>query len=88
MDSNPEVDGIVTQPKTGLGLMSKQLSGLLYKRFKHTLRDWKFGVSAFVLPVLLLTIVLGVTKMGLERDNPPLLLTPSLHGPEANSFIR
>ena len=73
--------------KTGSRLTMSQMKGLLYKRLKHAIRDWKFVVSAFVLPLLLITIVLSITKMSAKMENPPLLLTPSLQGPEANSFL-
>ncbi len=72
----------------GFPLFWSQLTGLLKKRLLHSVRDWRFFASVFVLPALLLIISMGLALLRPNADLPPLMLTPSIYGPEANSFIK
>ncbi len=72
---------------TGFHLLTSQLSGLFYKRFLHSLRDWKYGFSIIILPTLLLALsmVLGLLKP--DDGLPPLLMTPSIYEPSSYFFF-
>ena len=62
-------------------------AALLTKRLKRLLGDKKILVTSYVIPTVLLVLamVLGIIRPG--TTSPPLLLTPSLYGPESLSFI-
>ena len=69
-------------------LWRSQLKGLWYKQFKHYTRDWRFLVSSFVIPPVLITATMLLALLRPPSERPPLLLTPSLYGPNSNSFVR
>jgi hypothetical protein len=73
---------------TGNDLFWSQMSGLLYKRLHHSIRDWRYMLSIFALPAILLIISMSLALLRPAADLPPILLTPSLYGPESDSFVR
>ena len=68
-------------------LLKSQLMGLWYKQIKHYSRDWRFLISTFVIPPVLITATMVLALLRPPSDRPPLLLTPSLYGPHSNSFL-
>ena len=72
----------------GFSLVLNQIGALLKKRWLHSIRDWRYLLSILVLPAILLAIslLLGLLKPG--DETPPLLMTPSIYGPNENTFIR
>ena len=73
---------------TGSALIISQVKGLLYKRWKHAHRDWRFILSAIGLPTLLMILCMCLAMIRPGARIPPLLLTPSIYGPFSHSFIR
>ena len=69
-------------------LLKSQLMGLWYKQIKHYSRDWRFLFSSFVIPPVLITVTMLLALLRPPSERPPLLLTPSLYGPNSNSFVR
>ncbi len=73
---------------TGGALLWSQLRGLWYKQLMHYLRDWRFIVTALVLPLVLIIATMVLAMFRPEAVRPPRLLTPSLYGPGSSSFLR
>ena len=71
----------------GNELVWVHLKSLLWKRFAHASSDLKFFMSVFVLPAALLTFALAIALLRPVTEMPAILLSPSLYGPNANSFI-
>ena len=69
-------------------LLKSQLMGLWYKQVTHYTRDWRFLVSSFVIPPVLVTATMLLALLRPPSERPPLLLTPSLYGPNSHSFVR
>ena len=69
-------------------LLKSQLMGMWYKQIKHYSRDRRFLISTFVIPPVLITATMVLALLRPPSDRPPLLLTPSLYGPNSNSFLR
>lgn len=74
--------------RTGWPLVLGQARGLLYKRFKHSTRDWRFLMSSLGLPTLMVILTMFLALMRPSGESPPLLLTPSIFGENSNSFVR
>ncbi|XP_076323090.1 uncharacterized protein LOC143232010 isoform X1 [Tachypleus tridentatus] len=73
---------------TGPHLKLQQFTALLIKRCYHTYRDWKTLMCAIVLPCLFIAIAMGfATIKPVRTAEPALLLTHSMYGPNAASFI-
>ena len=62
-------------------------SAILFKRFKRFTGDKKMIVTSLIIPsiLMILAMILGLIRPG--TLSPPLLLTPSLYGPESLSFM-
>ncbi|XP_059086217.1 retinal-specific phospholipid-transporting ATPase ABCA4-like [Tigriopus californicus] len=73
--------------RTGWPLVLGQVRGLLYKRFKHSTRDWRFLMSSLGLPTLLMILTMFLALLRPTSESPPLLLTPSVFGENTNSFV-
>ena len=73
---------------TGLALFWCQLVGLLKKRWLHNIRDWRYFLSTFLLPTFLLVASMWLSLMRPKIETPPLLLNPSMHGPDSYSFMQ
>jgi hypothetical protein len=52
------------------------------------MRNRKFLFSSLVLPAVLIVLSMSLALLRPETKLPPLLLTPSLYGPQSYSFIR
>ena len=68
--------------------MLTQISGLLQKRWLHTIKDYKFIISSLILPCLMLAISMLLPILSRNHDNEAIILTPSLYGPESASFVK
>ena len=68
--------------------MFTQIGGLLQKRWLHTIKDWKFIISSLILPCLMLAIAMLLPILTHNNSNPPIILSPSLYGPESASFVK
>lgn len=76
-------------PLTGLALKWSQFKWLLTKRFHHFRRDWHSIITCILLPCFLIALTMGLTilRPPVEPFSPSILLTPSLYGPNAHSFL-
>ena len=73
---------------TGFSLFCCQLVGLLKKRWLHNVRDWRYFLSTFLLPTILLVVSMWLSLMRPVIEIPPILLNPSMHGPNSYSFMQ
>ena len=73
---------------TGFSLVWSQFLGLIMKRWLNLRRDWRYFLTIIVLPTVLLAVSLGIGLMKPVNGSPPLLMTPSIYGPNSNSFIQ
>ena len=72
----------------GWELTFYQLSGLLQKRWMHHVKDWRFIISSFILPCIMLAFSMLLPIMTHDLNNPAIILSPSLYGPESVSFVK
>ena len=72
----------------GWKLVLTQISGLLQKRWLHTIKDYKFIISSLILPCLMLAISMLLPILSRNHDNEAIILSPSLYGPESASFVK
>ena len=84
-ESNFQEDLIVHSKKTGhfLGMVQ----GLFYKRAKRFTGDKKLIMSSVIVPTILLALSMTMGKIRPNTTSPPILLTPSIYGPESLSFL-
>ena len=75
-------------PLIGWKLVLTQISGLLQKRWLHTIKDYKFIISSLILPCLMLAISMLLPILSRNHDNEAIILSPSLYGPESASFVK
>ena len=87
-DTGSEAETYTPPVKENRALLKSQLLGLWYKQIKHYSRDWRFLFSTFVIPPLLITATMFLALLRPPSERPSLLLTPSLYGPNSNSFVR
>ena len=73
---------------TGVSLWMSQVTGLLRKKFLHSIRDWRYFLSTFILPCLVLIFSMFLATMRPQEDLAPLLITPSIYGDESYSFMK
>eukprot|EP00095_Tigriopus_kingsejongensis_P012217 maker-scaffold927_size80360-snap-gene-0.21 protein:Tk12217 transcript:maker-scaffold927_size80360-snap-gene-0.21-mRNA-1 annotation:"atp-binding cassette sub-family a member 7" len=74
--------------RTGWPLVLSQIRGLLYKRFKHGCRDWRFWMTCLFLPTLLMICTMCLALLRPNTEHPSLLMSPSLYGESSYSFVR
>ena len=72
----------------GCYLFFTQISGLFKKKFLHSIRDWRYFLSTFILPCLVLVFSMFLSTMKPSNELKPVLLTPSVYGPEYYSFLK
>ena len=85
--SNFNPESLNVDLKTGWSRRLGQAGGLFYKRWKHSHRNWRFLLSALVLPTILMTLCLTLALMKPTTERFPLPLTPTIYGPESASFV-
>ena len=84
-ESNIEEHLIVHSKKTGNILGA--ITGLWYKRAKRFTGDMKIIMGSIIVPTILLTLSMTLGKIRPNTTSPPILLTPSIYGPESLSFL-
>ncbi|XP_073488871.1 glucosylceramide transporter ABCA12-like [Aquarana catesbeiana] len=66
-----------------------QISASLIYNFHHTRRDWKGSLANLVLPILFVTMAMGMFNLKpLSFDHPPLKLSSDLYSNEQALFFR
>nr|XP_006127456.1 ATP-binding cassette sub-family A member 12 [Pelodiscus sinensis] len=84
IDSFTERDdqGLVRSKRvTGLPLLLKKMMAVFMKRFHHTRRNLKGFLTQVVLPVVFVTVSMGLSTLRTEvAEYPALHLSPSLYG--------
>ena len=86
-NSNESAELIRSDLLTGFSLGFQQFLALLKKRWLHSIRDWRYLLTIVVLPAFLLAISLLLGLLKPSDDSPPLLMTPSIYGPDSNVFL-
>ncbi|KAG1669733.1 ATP-binding cassette sub-family A member 1 [Nymphon striatum] len=77
-----------TRQVTGMMLNFHQFCALIYKRFWHNIRDWRVLFCGIFLPCIFIAAAMGFSLIQPKSgNNQSLMLTPSMYGPGANSFI-
>uniref|UniRef100_A0A3B3UCG3 ATP binding cassette subfamily A member 12 n=1 Tax=Poecilia latipinna TaxID=48699 RepID=A0A3B3UCG3_9TELE len=74
---------------SGLALAWQQLTAMLIKRFHHSRRDWKSLLAQLLLPVLFVTVAMGLGSIKSDVQHyPELELSPALYnvGPSYSFF--
>ncbi|XP_074856969.1 glucosylceramide transporter ABCA12 [Carettochelys insculpta] len=84
MDSFTERDDqalVRSKRVTGLPLLLKKTMAIFIKRFHHTRRNLKSFFTQVVLPVMFVTVAMGLNTLRTEvAEYPELHLSPSLYG--------
>lgn len=66
-----------------------QISASLIYSFHHTRRDWKGSLANLVLPILFVTMAMGMFNLKpFSFDHPPLKLSSDLYSNEQALFFR
>ncbi|XP_075070465.1 ATP-binding cassette sub-family A member 13-like [Mixophyes fleayi] len=89
-NSNDIVSYSVKNRKTlqGAQLYLIQMTALLVYKFHHTRRDWKGALANIMLPVLFVTMAMGMFNLKpLVIDDPPLKLSFDLYSNEQALFF-
>lgn len=73
----------------GRKLLLTQVAAIMCKRLCHTLRAWKNTLSDLLLPVLFVTLAMGLFMVRpLATTYPPLQLTPGHYDSAEAYFFR